>query len=400
MMNSGEAGDKGMSEWTKYRFSDFVYINPQVSLKQGSTYSFVEMADLQDGNKFCNTSTIKPFNGSGMKFRDRDTLFARITPCLENGKICQVRNLTNNTGFGSTEFHVFRGREGLSDTDFIFYLARWSDVRDYAEANFHGTSGRQRVPRESFDNLFLKLPPLPEQRAIAGLLSSLDNKIDLLHRQNKTLEGMAEAVYRCFFVDGRKVDWKECTVNELAKHEKQSIHPNRNPVTLFYHYSIPAFDESHMPIPEFGTLIQSNKYKVLRNTILFSKLNPDKDKRVWLIPSSIAENSISSTEFQVINPKSEKYLFFLYGYISYPENYSEIAVGVGGTSSSHQRIDPEVIFKFPCFIPDDSILTNYNEIVGPIFGKMHRNLKSIQTLSRLRDTLLPKLMSGEMRVKL
>jgi type I restriction enzyme S subunit len=121
---------------------------------------------------------------------------------------------------------------------------------------------------------------------------------------------------------------------------------------------------------------------------------------VWLIPSSIAENSISSTEFQVINPKSEKYLFFLYGYISYPENYSEIAVGVGGTSSSHQRIDPEVIFKFPCFIPDDSILTNYNEIVGPIFGKMHRNLKSIQTLSRLRDTLLPKLMSGEMRVKL
>ena len=128
-----------------------------------------------------------------------------------------------------------------------------------------------------------------------------------------------------------------------------------------------------MPIPELGTLIQSNKYKVIKNTILFSKLNPHKDKRVWLIPSSIAENSVCSTEFQVMNPKAEKYLFFLYGFISHPENYDEIAAGVGGTSGSHQRIDPEVIFKFKCFLPDDSTLTNYNEIVEPIFGKMHHN---------------------------
>ena len=259
-------------------------------------------------------------------------------------------------------------------------------------------SVQQVINLKELKNIKISLPPLPEQRTIAGVLSSLDDKIDLLHRQNKTLEEMAEVIYRHFFVDDRKADWKECTVKELAKHEKQSIHPNRSPETLFYHYSIPAFDESHTPIPELGALIQSNKYKVLKNTILFSKLNPHKDKRMWLIPSSIAENSICSTEFQVINPKNEKYLYFLNGFISYPENYDEIAAGVGGTSSSHQRIDPELIFKFPCFIPDDGILTNYNEIVLPIFSKMHRNLKSIQMLSRLRDTLLPKLMSGEVRV--
>ena len=123
-----------MSEWKEYRFSDFVEISPQVSLKQQSSYSFVEMADLQNGNKFCGASSVRPFSGSGTKFEDRDTLFARITPCLENGKICQVRNLSDGKGFGSTEFYVFRGREFLSDSDFVFYLARWSDVRDFAEA--------------------------------------------------------------------------------------------------------------------------------------------------------------------------------------------------------------------------------------------------------------------------
>jgi type I restriction enzyme S subunit len=146
-------------------------------------------------------------------------------------------------------------------------------------------------------------------------------------------------------------------------------------------------------------MIKSNKYKVLKNTILFSKLNPHKDKRIWLIPDSINDNSICSTEFQVMNPRNEKYLYFLYGFINYSENYDEIAAGVGGTSSSHQRIDPKVIFNFPCFIPDDNTLTDYNEIVGPLFGKMHQNGKSTQAFSRLRDTLLPKLMSGEVRVK-
>ncbi|GAH28585.1 unnamed protein product, partial [marine sediment metagenome] len=278
---------------------------------------------------------------------------------------CQVRNLTNITGFGSTEFHVFRGREGLSDTDFIFYLARWSDVRDYAEANFHGTSGRQRVPRESFDNFFLKLPPLLEQHAITDVLSGLDDKIDLLHRQKKTLEGMAEALYRHFFIEGRNSDWKECTISELAVHEKQSIYPKRIPETTFYHYSIAAFDESHMPVPESGALIQSNKYKVTGNSILFCKLNPDKDKRIWLIPDGINVNSVCSTEFQIMSPKADKYLFFLYGFISSPVNYDEIAAGVGGTSGSHQRIDPDVIFKFPCFNPDDTTLADYNDMVSP-----------------------------------
>jgi len=281
---------------------------------------------------------------------------------------------------------------------FIFYnlLGMESEIETFAE----GTTGQTELSRDRVREIAIPLPPLPEQRAIAAVLSSLDDKIDLLHRQNKTLEGMAKTVYAYFFIDNRKVSWKECPLSELANHQKISIHPNKNPASLFYHYSIPAFDEAHMPIPELGTLIQSNKYAVTKNTILFSKLNPHKDKRVWLISSSIDANSVCSTEFQVMNPKADKYLFFLYGFISHPGNYNEIAAGVGGTSGSHQRIDPDVIFTFKCFLPDDTTVTEYNETVGLIFTKIHHNRQSIQTLVKQRDSLLPKLMSGEVRVHL
>ena len=132
-----------MINWKEYKFSDFVTINPTVSLKGTGEYSFVEMKDLQDGNKYCFANA-KRKTSSGARFQEMDTLFARITPCLENGKICQVKGLENGIGFGSTEFLVFRGKEKISENDFVFYLSRWDEVRGFAESNFEGTSGRQR----------------------------------------------------------------------------------------------------------------------------------------------------------------------------------------------------------------------------------------------------------------
>src|SRR5574344_2113493 len=104
-----------MSEWKIYKLGDFAEINPKIALKQGLEYSFVEMKDLDTTYKYVLPSTKKELKG-GSKFQNGDTLFARITPCLENGKICQVKNLENNLGFGSTEFLVFRGRKNVSDS--------------------------------------------------------------------------------------------------------------------------------------------------------------------------------------------------------------------------------------------------------------------------------------------
>lgn len=104
-----------MSEWKAYKFSDFALVNPTVKIPKDENVSFVEMKDLENGKRYCLPSQERKLSG-GSRFENGDTLFARITPCLENGKICQVKNLRNNIGFGSTEFHVFRGKENISDT--------------------------------------------------------------------------------------------------------------------------------------------------------------------------------------------------------------------------------------------------------------------------------------------
>jgi len=284
------------------------------------------------------------------------------------------------------------------DFDFVYYCIQGNDFQEFIQNNIDSHSAQENISGTSIGRFPILLPPLPEQKAIAGVLSSLDDKIDLLHRQNKTLEAMAETLFQNFFIDNRKATWQECTVGEFADHDKTSTHPNKNPGTFYYHYSIPAFDETMLPVKEVGASILSNKYQVANNVVLFSKLNPHREKRIWLIPDSIPQNSICSTEFQVMKPKVEKYLFFLYGFLNHPQNYDEIAAGVGGTSSSHQRIDPEVIFKTKSFLPDDETLTAYNEMIEPIFLKIDHNRKAIYELADMRDALLPKLMAGEVRV--
>ncbi|HBX51691.1 MAG: hypothetical protein A2275_17050 [Bacteroidetes bacterium RIFOXYA12_FULL_35_11] len=205
--------------WSTYNFLDFVDVNPTVSLKSGCSYSFVEMKDLSNDKKFVCPSTMRKLTG-GARFQEKDTLFARITPCLENGKICQVKSLQNNIGFGSTEFLVFRGKENISDSDFVFYLSRYPIVRKFAEQNMIGTSGRQRVAKDAFANLELELPSLPIQQRIASILGVLDDKIENNLAMNHTLEQMAMAYFNeyCTSKNGELPDdWIEMKVGDLVE---------------------------------------------------------------------------------------------------------------------------------------------------------------------------------------
>lgn len=235
---------------------------------------------------------------------------------------------------------------------------------------------------------------------LVEISKSLFDKIDLLHQQNQTLEALAETLFRQWFIEDAKEDWENCTINDLAIHSKISIHPNKNSDTLYHHYSIPSFDANKKAVVELGKEIQSNKYAVEANSILFSKLNPHKDKRVWLILDNVEDNAVCSTELQVVKPKDAKYLYFLYGWLTHPMYYNEIASGVGGTSGSHQRIDPTAIFSAPCVYINESLIVEYNIHAEPLFKKQFENQQQIQTLTKLRDTLLPKLMNGEVGVEI
>nr|HDM58838.1 restriction endonuclease subunit S [Bacillota bacterium] len=190
------------SKWQYLPFNEAVEINPPVSLEPGHIYPFVDMQAVEPHSRTVRPREYREFKGSGSRFAEGDTLMARITPCLENGKITRFYSDGQHTvGHGSTEFIVIRGRAGVTDNDFAYYLTCWDYVRQYAISQMTGTSGRQRVPISAFSHLEVPIPPLPEQRAIAHILGTLDDKIELNQRMNETLEAMARALFKSWFVD-------------------------------------------------------------------------------------------------------------------------------------------------------------------------------------------------------
>ena len=388
-----------MSEWKEYKFSDFVSINPTVKMPTNEPISFVEMKDLVDGKKYCYPSSTR-LKGGGAKFENRDTLFARITPCLENGKICQVMGLKNGVGFGSTEFLVFRGKSKVSDSDFVFYLSRWSEVRSHAEINLDGTSGRQRVPKDCFNELILNLPEsVLEQTAIASVLSSLDDKIDLLHRQNATLEKMAETLFRQWFVEEAKEDWKEVSLfkaielvgggtpktslskywdgnvkwlsgGDIANNHKNFVVSSEKSIT-----ELGLKNSSAKLLPKFSTVISARgtvgKYCMLSEPMAYSQSNYG------------------------ILPKYKNCFFFTYLLVAY--SVDELQSAVYG--SVFDTITTNTFKGITITLPKETHIIWFEETVKPYFFKILANRTQIRTLTALRDTLLPKLMSGEVRVE-
>ncbi len=185
-------------------FSEFVEVNPGVTLQKGTAYPFVEMAAVDPGRLTVSASRRRLFKSGGARFRSGDTLFARITPCLENGKIAQFKGESEDSvGFGSTEFFVFRARPGVSDPAFVCYLARSDLLRGPAEKSLSGTSGRQRADLNSFVDLPVPAPPLSTQRKIAAILSVYDDLIENSLRRIEILEEMARNLYHEWFVEFR-----------------------------------------------------------------------------------------------------------------------------------------------------------------------------------------------------
>lgn len=378
-------------EWKEYKFSEFVNINPSVSLKANEEYSFVEMKDLEDGNKYCFPK-IKKIKGGGAKFQNGDTLFARITPCLENGKICQVKGLENNLGFGSTEFYVFRGKEDISDTEFVYYLSRWNDVRDHAEINLDGTSGRQRVPKASFDDLQLIMPPLPEQKAIALALSSLDDKIDLLHQQNQTLEALAETLFRQWFIEEAKEDWEERPLSSIANFlnglacqkypPKDSI--NRLPVLKIKDLTSGITENS-----DWASTDVKPEYIIKNGDVIFA-WSASLMVKMWNGEDCILNQHL----FKVTSQEFPKW-FYYFWCKQHLREFISIAQSHATTMGHIKRSDLD---EAMVLIPDNDEIEKMTFQMNPILDKIQLNNNQINSLSKLRDTLLPKLMSGEVKV--
>jgi type I restriction enzyme, S subunit len=247
----------------------------------------------------------------------------------------------------------------------------------------------------------LNLPPLLEQKAIAKVLTAFDDKIELLQAQNKTLETMAQTIFKEWFGkyqigDELPEDWRVGKLGDVAKHVKNNIKPFNSPNKLYHHYSLPAYDNGLRPVHELGSDIKSNKYSVENNSFLVSKLNPF-TPRIWTIFNSEDVN-ICSTEFQVVKPNEDNLFSIVHCLLNSKYFTDNLSQKIKGTSSSHQRVNPEDIFEVDLVIPNKEDLIRFEKLVIPLITKKDINHKNIQSLTKTRDTLLPKLMSGQVRV--
>lgn len=171
-------------EWQWIKCEDFMLFNPTEKLAKGTVGKKVSMDKITPHTKEISSYDVEEFKG-GTKFKNGDTLMARITPCLENGKISQVNFLDEEEiGFGSTEFIVLREKEGISDKEFIYYLSQYYLFKNTAISSMIGSSGRQRVQNDVLKSLELQLPPLEIQQKIGKILSQIDKKIELNNKIN------------------------------------------------------------------------------------------------------------------------------------------------------------------------------------------------------------------------
>jgi type I restriction enzyme S subunit len=318
------------------------------------------------------------------------------------------------------------------DLQFLFYRLCARDYRHEVLASATGTTVKHTSPTRLGAFRFACPDDPGEQRAIAAVLGGLDHKIELNRRINTTLEELVTALFRSWFVDfdpvvskaaGREPahlqrdlaalfsghfqdsklgpiprSWRVGTVGELGALARGSIDPGNFPTEIFDHYSIPAFDDDRWPTMERGANIKSNKYLVVNNNVLISKLNPE-TPRVWLPNTNADRRAVCSTEFLVTAPKAQatrEFLFCLYSSEAFASSFATL---VTGTSKSHQRVQPDALLTMDIVLPDDRLIPVFTKLAQPWLAQIVHNEFESRTLAALRNTLLPKLLSGDLRVK-
>ncbi len=412
------------SDWIETSLSDLADINPRRPILKGKKAPFIDMAALPAYSREISGKIVhREFRGSGSKFQNGDTLLARITPCLENGKTALVNCLEDDSfGHGSTEFIVL-GPKSLKDTEFLYYLARCEDFRSFAIARMEGTSGRQRVPNSAVGKYVFMCPNSEKRAEIGKLLSSIDDCIKALRETNATLEAMAQAIFKSWFVDFDPVHAKmEGRVPDGMDAATAALFPD-------------SFEESELGLIPKGwhvsnigkafilTMGQSppgDTYNESGAGLPFYQGRTDfgirfpTQRMFCTAPNRIAEagDTLVSVRAPVgdVNMAIEKcclgrgvagirHPLGFGSFVFYSAQALRIRFKVFDTEGTvFGSINKKDFQELPVVEPDIAIYKAFNNFSSIINDQVVENEKEIRTLATLRDTLLPRLISGQLRI--
>ncbi len=219
---------------------------------------------------------------------------------------------------------------------------------------------------------------------------------------NDNLTGQTRSTFQSWFIayepfgGSAPSDWQPSTLGKIATINTDSWSPAKNPDVLVEHYSIPAFDEQHFPVFEIASGIKSNKYILTSDSVMISKLNPD-TKRIWR-PMCLSGHPVCSTEFIVYEAKKEGQRDYIYSIIDSVPFLHHLCSHTTGSTNSRQRATPKATLEFSILLPPDPVIEEFCSIVTPMYDLIASNTIENQSLAKTRDSLLPKLMSGELDV--
>lgn len=379
----------------KYNLADICeYAKGKVDVAILDDETYISTENMMPNKGGITSASSLPTIAQTQVFLAGDVLVSNIRPYFKKIWFAEF------DGGCSNDVLVFRAKDGVSKR-FLYYVLSDDTFFDYSMATSKGT----KMPRgDKAAIMKYEVPDFTyeEQEKIAGILEALDRKIQLNTEINENLTEQARAIFQAWFIDyepfggAAPLDWHPSTLGQIAEMKTDSWSPTKNPDVVVEHYSIPAFDEQHYPVFEIASGIKSNKYILSSNSVMISKLNPD-TKRIWR-PMCLSEHPICSTEFIVYEAKKQEQKDYIYSILDSVSFLNHLCSHTTGSTNSRQRATPKSTLDFTLCLPPDSVIEDFCHIVTPMYDLIASNIVENQSLAKARDSLLPRLMSGEIDV--
>ncbi len=395
-----------MEAWRKIRLGDACKTNTD-SYSPKEEWDFVNYLDTGNitDNRIDSIQRIDVKNEklpsrARRKVKKNSIIYSTVRPNQRHFGIIksQLENFLVSTGFA-----VIDTDAQVLDADFLYYLLTQAALVESLHAIAEqSTSAYPSIKPSDIEDLEIEIPDLATQKKIADIFGSLDRKITQNTEVNDNLTEQACSIFQSWFIDyepfggSMPSDWKPATLGQIAVMKTDSWSPAKNPDVVVEHYSIPSYDEQRYPVFEIASGIKSNKYLLTSDSVMISKLNPD-TKRIWR-PMCLSGHPVCSTEFIVYEAKKKGQRDYIYSLIDSVPFFNHLCSHTTGSTNSRQRATPKSTLDFALYLPPDSVIEDFCQIVTPMYDLIASNVVENQSLAKTRDNLLPRLMSGELDV--
>lgn len=382
-----------MSSWRECKLGEVISSISDTYKFTDEKVVFLNTSDVYLG-KIINKNEFNPKDLPGQakkRIKKNDLLFSEIRPA--NGRYALVVDDVENYVV-STKLMVLRSSENILPNFLNIFLTS-KDMLEYLQMLAEDRSGT--FPQITFDNISnidISLPPIEEQKAIAEVLSSLDDKIDLLHRQNHTLESLAQTLFRQWFIEEAKEEWEEKPLSKIADFLNGLAcqkFPPQNDIDKLPVLKIKDLKDGISENSDYVTSDVKPEYIVNNGDVIFA-WSASLMVKIWDGEQCVLNQHL----FKVTSKDFPKW--FYYHWCKYHlDNFIAISSAHATTMGHIKRGDLD---EAMCVIPSSEELIKMDDEISPIFEKIETNSRQIKSLEKMRDTLLPKLLSGEVRVEI